>query len=180
MPLTKPSPLQTLLPHAVFIDFSHWLPDLARNLGILPVYFSASSAIAAHMLIPTQTNHTTTATDDQVADHLCWIPPDFPHPCITLKKHEDIGLSKAFKKTYGENISFHERMMSSFRNCNAIAFRTCRELEGHYLDYVEKQAGKAAIPCGPAFPIHPSEPLVLLPYGGDQYLNARVMSWGGG
>ncbi|KAL9668652.1 hypothetical protein QQ045_006190 [Rhodiola kirilowii] len=111
----------TLLPHAVFIDFSHWLPDLARNLGILPVYFSASSVIAAHMLIPTQTNHTTTATDDQ--------------------------------QSIKENISFHERMMSSLRNCNA-------ELEGHYLDYVEKQAGKAAIPCGPAFPIPPSETLV--------------------
>ena len=45
--------LRDLKPHFVFHDFTHWLPPLARHLGIKSIYhYTISPAIVGYLLSP--------------------------------------------------------------------------------------------------------------------------------
>ena len=66
-------------------------------------------------------------------------PPSFP-PSSTIRLHprEARELATAVVKNYGNGgISFGERQLISFASCHAMVFKTCREMEGPYCDYLE-------------------------------------------
>ncbi|OVA11698.1 UDP-glucuronosyl/UDP-glucosyltransferase [Macleaya cordata] len=43
-------------------------------------------------------------------------------------------------------------MITSMKECDLISFRTCREIEGPYCDYLEVQYGRPVVLTGPALP----------------------------
>lgn len=86
-------------------------------------------------------------------------PPSFPASSIKLQTHEARALVGGTLMEYGRGVTFLERQMGSFSNCDAIAFKTCREMEGPYCDYVETQFGKPVILAGPVVPESPTAEL---------------------
>ncbi|TKY71775.1 Anthocyanidin 3-O-glucoside 2''-O-glucosyltransferase [Spatholobus suberectus] len=83
-------------------------------------------------------------------------PPSFPPSAIRLQPHEARELANATVKNYGKGISFMERQMISFASCDAIVFKTCREMEGPYCDYLENQMRKQVFLAGPVLPDPPT------------------------
>ncbi|XP_038689061.1 cyanidin 3-O-galactoside 2''-O-xylosyltransferase FGGT1-like [Tripterygium wilfordii] len=156
MDLTEPV-IETLLydlnPQFVFFDFTHWLPAVSRKLGIKSIHYcTISPATVGYLISPERKLLEKPLTETDLL-----VPPTaFPPSSIKLRVHEARGLAAATVKQYGSGISFFERQTMSFMECDAISFKTCREMEGPYCDYVESQFGKPVILAGPVLPEKPS------------------------
>jgi hypothetical protein len=156
MDLTQPTieaSMISLKPDFVFYDFTHWLPALARRLGIKPInYCTISPAALGYLLSPER------KLNEKIFD-LKAPPPSFPPSLIKLRAHETQQLNSATVREYGRGISFMERQMISVRDSDAISFKACREMEGPYCDYVEGQFRKPVILAGPVVPELPTSAL---------------------
>lgn len=87
-------------------------------------------------------------------------PKSFPSSsCIRLSAHEARGLVKETVKELGVGISFLERQLIALNDSDAIGFKTSREMEGVYCDYIERQFGKKVILAGPVVPEPPNSAL---------------------
>ncbi|KAK0578872.1 hypothetical protein LWI29_017593 [Acer saccharum] len=154
MDLTEPAIeaiLSVLKPDFVLYDFTHWLPPLAHKLGIKAIqYCTASSATIGYLLSPERKLRDKILTE---AD-LLKPPPGFPSSKITLRAHEARGLAAATVKEFG-GIPFTERQLLAFSLCDAIGFKTCKEIEGPYCDYLGSQFGKPVILAGTVLPEPP-------------------------
>ncbi|KAK2642324.1 hypothetical protein Ddye_024087 [Dipteronia dyeriana] len=154
MDLTEPAIeaiLSDLKPDFVLYDFTHWLPPLAHKLGIKAIqYCFISSATIGFLVSPERKLHEKILTE---AD-LLKPPPNFPSSKIMLRAHEARGLAAATVKQFG-GISFTERQLLAFTLCDAISFKTCKEIEGPYCDYLGSQFGKPVILAGPVLPEPP-------------------------
>lgn len=153
MDLTKPtidSLLQQLNPHFVFFDFTHWLPALARPLSIKSIHYCTISPASAAYFI----------RDESSADAFLNPPPGFPLSAIKLYRHEARGVSFINnEKEFESDITFVQRMILSFDECDAIAFKSCREMEGVYCDFIEKKFKKPTFLAGPVVPKAPTSTL---------------------
>lgn len=154
MDMTQPlveSLIQEIRPHFVFFDFTHWLPTLTRSLGIKSILFiTMSSATTAYTFRKEQT------TD---AD-LMKAPPGFPCSCISLHTHEAHGLNFAGTvKEIGSGMSFLQRLLIGAEECDAIGFKTCREMEGRYCEFIEQKFKKPVMLAGPVVPEQPTSTL---------------------
>lgn len=159
MDLTRPAieiSLQKLKPHFIFYDITHWLPSVTRPLGIKAIYYSViSSAAMAYFLrygsSDLQRNQLTEADFMKP-------PPDFPpHSSIKIRANEARELVTFFTKEFGRNIWFARRIFISTTECDAICFKTCREVEGPYCEYVEKHLNKPLLLSGPVVPEEPTD-----------------------
>ncbi|KAM3700420.1 hypothetical protein ACJW31_05G096600 [Castanea mollissima] len=136
--LTAPSIqsfLRDLKPHFVFHDFTHWLPPLARRQGINP---------------------------ERKINEKPLTKADFKAPppsSIKLFPHEVQQVTSATLKQFGRDISFIECLMISFSDSDAITFKSCKEMEGPYCDYVERQFKKPVILARPVVVV-PEPPIV--------------------
>ncbi|CAI9087358.1 OLC1v1021413C1 [Oldenlandia corymbosa var. corymbosa] len=143
--------LKQIKPDFVFFDFTHWLPKLARQLGIKSVHFVIiSPATVAYTFRKGQ------------ADADFMKPPEgFPSSSsIKVLTHEARVFTMGGKnKEIGSGLSFRERLMISTEECDAISFKTCREMEGQYCDYLEKRFQKPVILAGPVVPVQPTSAL---------------------
>ncbi|KAK2634295.1 hypothetical protein Ddye_029087 [Dipteronia dyeriana] len=151
MDLTKPdieAILSDLKPDFVLYDFTHWLPQLAHKLGIKAIqYCFISSATIGYLLSPERKLGEKFLTE---AD-LMKPPPGFPSSVIKLSAHEARGLVAITLAEFG-GIPFFERHTLSFTESDAIGFKTCKEIEGPYCDYLGRQFGKPVILAGPVLP----------------------------
>ncbi|KAL1363110.1 hypothetical protein HN51_011315 [Arachis hypogaea] len=139
--------LSTLKPDIVFYDyFTHWLPPLARSLGIKAIHYcTARSVMVGYVLSPARINQ-------GIHNHvdLTHPPPGYPaSSSITLHTHEARQIYNMRNITFGSNVLFGERIFTTMVESDALAYRTCREIEGPYLDYVEEQFKKPVILSGP-------------------------------
>lgn len=159
MDLTEPiieDSLRELRPHMVFYDFTYWLPALSSQLGIKALHYcTISPATVGYLISPERKLHEKSLTEADLIDP----PAGFPPSAIRLKSHEARGLVTATVKGYGEGISFMERQLISFTSCDAIVFKTCREMEGPYCDYLERQMRKQVFLAGPVLPDPPTSAL---------------------
>uniref|UniRef100_A0A7N0V5K5 Glycosyltransferase n=1 Tax=Kalanchoe fedtschenkoi TaxID=63787 RepID=A0A7N0V5K5_KALFE len=136
-------------PDVVFHDFSHWLPQIARTNQTLAVaFFTVSAACLAQTLI-----------QKEKADQVLRPPPDFPGASVRLRKHEIRQAVTLLKEGFGDGRSIRERIVNVVTSSDAVAIKTCRELEGHYLDYIEKHSNQVVLTAGPTLPVPPSAPL---------------------
>ncbi|KAK8704461.1 hypothetical protein V6N13_048083 [Hibiscus sabdariffa] len=69
------------------------------------------------------------------------VPPGYPSSTVRFKAEEVPPLLFAVED-FGSGLSFHQRIRKTMIESDAIAFRTCRETEGSFLDYVGKALGK--------------------------------------
>ncbi|KAK5834395.1 hypothetical protein PVK06_018273 [Gossypium arboreum] len=135
MDLTKPdieAYLRELKPNFVFYDFTCWLPALTRRLGIKSVvYCIISSGTIGYLLSPARKT------------------------LEKLRTHEAQALAAVTTMDYGSGLSFVERQLMSLSDCDIIGFKTCREIEGPYGEYIGSQFGKPVIFAGPVVPNPP-------------------------
>ncbi|KAA8519726.1 hypothetical protein F0562_013982 [Nyssa sinensis] len=159
MDLTQPTIealLQNLKPHFVFFDFTHWLPALACRLGIKCIHYcTVSPATLGYLLSPARRLREKQLTQ---AD-LMQPPLGFPSSFIKLDAHEARELTASTLKEYGDGVSFMERLLISTSECDAISFKTCKEIEGPYCDYIENQFKRPVILAGPVLPEPPTSTL---------------------
>ncbi|CAA3012505.1 anthocyanidin 3-O-glucoside 2 -O-glucosyltransferase-like [Olea europaea subsp. europaea] len=149
MDLTQPmieSFLQELKPHFVFFDFTHWLPSLTHRLGIKSInYFTISPAAVGYLIRDVS---------------LTEAPKGFPPSSIKLYAHEMRALNDINNgKEFGCGITFVQRILMATNNCDAIAFKTCTEMEGPYSEFLEIKFKKPVILAGPVLPEPPTSTL---------------------
>uniref|UniRef100_A0A2N9E9B8 Glycosyltransferase subfamily 4-like N-terminal domain-containing protein n=1 Tax=Fagus sylvatica TaxID=28930 RepID=A0A2N9E9B8_FAGSY len=157
MDLTAPfieSFLRELKPHFVFYDFTHWLPALACRLGIKSIrHCIISPATVGYLLSSERIKLNENALTE--ADFNSPLP-SFPPSSIKLLPHEIRQLSFVTLREFGRDISFKQRQIISYSDPDAITFKACREMEGPYCDYVERQFKKPVILAGPVVPEPPT------------------------
>ncbi|KAF5188726.1 Udp-glycosyltransferase 79b30 [Thalictrum thalictroides] len=151
--------LKDLKPDVVFFDFTYWLPEVTKQLGIKSLQYCITSAsTVAYILVRSSTK--LDEGQQLTEDELMKPPADFPpSSTITLHRHEARALSFTTHRTYGEGISFHERIVYALRDADGYGFRSCREIEGTYCDYIENHFKKPSILFGPTIPQLPTTPL---------------------
>ncbi|XVE88133.1 hypothetical protein DITRI_Ditri19aG0043400 [Diplodiscus trichospermus] len=117
-------------------------PSTCSRLGIKSVlYCIISSATIGYLLSPARKILEKGLTGPDLLE-----PPEgFPSSNIKLHTHEAQGLASVTTTEYGSGISFVERHLRSFSDCDAICFKTCREIEGPYCEYVGSQFEKPVI-----------------------------------
>ncbi|KAF8410981.1 hypothetical protein HHK36_003519 [Tetracentron sinense] len=143
--------LGNLKPDFIFFDFSHWIPPLARRLGIKSIHYCVVSPVATSYLLSPARKLTELEIQYSEAD-LMQPPPGFPLSGIKLHAHEARSLNTLRVQKFGSSVSFPERKRIAMSQCDAIAYRTCREIEGPYCDYLSSQFGKQVLLSGPIVP----------------------------
>ncbi|KAL7089062.1 hypothetical protein ACP275_13G165100 [Erythranthe tilingii] len=154
MDLTKPAIthlLQELEPDFVFFDFAHWLPAVARSLGIKSIQYCTISPAAVGYLF----------REEFSADAFVGPPPGFPsRETFKLYKHEARAIESINNEMEFENgIKFVQRMLIAADECDAIGFKSCREMEGPYCEFLEKKFKKSVILAGPVLHKAPASTL---------------------
>ncbi|PIN15625.1 UDP-glucuronosyl and UDP-glucosyl transferase [Handroanthus impetiginosus] len=153
MDLTAPTIgayLQYLKPHFVFFDFTHWLPGMARKLGIKSVlYFIISPATVGYLF-----------RDESNVDAYKEPPAGFPPSAVKLHTHEARAVDMINNiEEFGSGMKYVERMIMAAEECDAMGFKSCREIEGKYLEFLEKKFKKPVILAGPVLPDAPTSTL---------------------
>ncbi|CAK8577067.1 unnamed protein product [Lathyrus sativus] len=149
MDLTQPdieTHLTNLKPHVVFYDFTHWMPSLTKRLGIKAVHYCIiSSVMVGYTLTPARYFKGTNLTEFDLMEP----PSGYPESSIKLYNHEAKIFAAKRKEFFGKNVLFYDRQAISLNEADALGFRTCREIEGPYLDYIHKQFNKPVLTSGP-------------------------------
>ncbi|XP_040942253.1 UDP-glycosyltransferase 79B2 [Gossypium hirsutum] len=78
------------------------------------------------------------------------LPPDYPSSIVKFKAEEAAVLLFG-AEDFGSELSFGERIRTAVSGSDAIAFRTCRQTEGPFCDYVARGYGKPVLLSGPCF-----------------------------
>ncbi|KAF6155927.1 hypothetical protein GIB67_039258 [Kingdonia uniflora] len=150
--------LQELKPDLILYDITHRLSSIARDLGIKTVHHCTTSASNnAYFLVPSR--NLPLGIEEKLPETNYMVPPlDFPRSSLKLHLFEVLTVFPSSNK-FGDDISFHQRLLTALNNCDAISFRTCREMEGKYCDYLNQQFKKPILLTGPALPETPNTPL---------------------
>ncbi|GER41629.1 UDP-Glycosyltransferase superfamily protein [Striga asiatica] len=140
--LTQPaleSLLRHLKPDLIFFDLQHWLPGLARRLRIKSVHYSVVSPASMGFLF----------TEGPITERS---PPGYP-PYMKSYKHvaRDFHHIETVKEP-GSGISIKQRLVTAIRESSAVGFRTCKEIEGRYCEFLEKKLKKPILLTGPIVP----------------------------
>ncbi|KAK4259721.1 hypothetical protein QN277_006024 [Acacia crassicarpa] len=151
MDLTEPfieASLRDLKPHFILFDFQHWMPQLARRLRIKSFHFSIiSPASIGYLFSPERKLLDKPVTETE----LMVPPPSFPPSAIRLQLYA----ARMLAKIHGEGGSFPQRILTSLSESDAIVFKAFRDIEGPYIDYLEKQFCKPIFLVGPVLPDPP-------------------------
>ncbi|KAL1346038.1 hypothetical protein AAHE18_08G160200 [Arachis hypogaea] len=139
--------LQNLKPQIVLFDFQHWLPNLARSLGIKSVqYIIGNPATFAYLSAHTIGIHFTT-------ENLMKPPQGFPDSSIRLRAHEAQRVVTASKFEFGSGITLYDRFNTGTKFADAVAYKGCREIDGDYINYMKSQLERKPIMLsGPLLP----------------------------
>ncbi|XP_054813765.1 cyanidin 3-O-galactoside 2''-O-xylosyltransferase FGGT1-like [Prosopis cineraria] len=127
--------LVQLKPNIVFFDMIHWLPDLARRLGIKSVQYWVNGLVVTAYDKSTETQN-----------------PPFPDLSIRLHMHEEKLFERIREMEFGNGVRFVDRHEWGARSSDAVAYKNCREMEGPFADYLEKVWGKPVLLSGPVIP----------------------------
>ncbi|KAJ8556061.1 hypothetical protein K7X08_022819 [Anisodus acutangulus] len=136
--------LSNLKPDIVFYDSAYWVPDIALEIGFKTVCYNVVCAASiAIVLVPARKSCT--------IEELMKPPKGYPPSEVVLHEHEARALSFVFQE-YGSGVMFFDRITTALARCDAIAIRTCRELEGHFCDYLSSQYNKPVLLTGSVLP----------------------------
>ncbi|XP_062104643.1 cyanidin 3-O-galactoside 2''-O-xylosyltransferase FGGT1-like [Humulus lupulus] len=146
--------LRELKPDFVFFDFVHWIPKLARSLGIKSLEYSSGSPMTvAYNFSPARQAQLNGVVGREVSEaDIMQPPPGFPDPSIKLHLHEARAWLKYRTLKFGSDILFRHRLLTGLSECEALGFKACKEIEGPFIDYLETQFGKPMLLSGPLLP----------------------------
>lgn len=156
--LTRPdieSSLSRLRPDVVFYDFAaHWLPGLARKYGARPVYYSMFCTAFFAYLSPQARGLGSKGLLSEA--EFMRAPPGFPSPRMSLRAHEARHHAWLNGFRVGlEKVPFWELFYRAIEESDAVCCRSCREMEGHFGDYLVKHFDKPLLWAGPLLPSSP-------------------------
>ncbi|KAJ4846253.1 hypothetical protein Tsubulata_046794 [Turnera subulata] len=137
-------------PDLVIYDLAHWVPALVKPLGIKSMSYTVVSAAGiAILLVPAR--NITKDKPITVAE-LSVPPPGYPSSTVVLRGHEVQSLLFV-AQPFGDNgVTFYEKVTTSMHQCDALAIRTCSEIEANLCDYIGSQYGKPVFLTGPVLP----------------------------
>ncbi|CAK8576237.1 unnamed protein product [Lathyrus sativus] len=147
--------LLKLKPHFVFFDFvQNWLPKLASELSIKSVYFSVYSAICISYLSPhSRLSVADIEKRDLTYEDLKHSPFGFPQKSIiSLQTFQARTIFTMMVQTFGDNPTVSDRIAQVLSECSLIVLKSCREIEGPYIDYYQNQVKKPVLFSGVLVP----------------------------
>uniref|UniRef100_A0A803MR89 Uncharacterized protein n=1 Tax=Chenopodium quinoa TaxID=63459 RepID=A0A803MR89_CHEQI len=135
---TIESHLAQLKPDFVFYDFAYWMPELGRKHGFKTVHY-ITGYIARYAGFATFINkHFSMKEAADKAETL----PELPTEIFRMRVHESkIMAGVGFKKFGLKGLTLGEQFGISFRECDAIGVKICKEMEEFYCEFVEKIVG---------------------------------------
>ncbi|CAN6558204.1 unnamed protein product [Malus baccata var. baccata] len=139
----------------IFFDSAHWIPEIARGLGIKSIFYGVICAAAYALSLVPIFNYVTkdacmapmTMTEEQQHKP----PPGYPSSTVVLTRSHEVR-SLMTSRSCGVGIRVNQRLITGFRaikECDAFCLRTCREFEGDFCDYLEAQFQKPVLLTGP-------------------------------
>ncbi|KAG8090779.1 hypothetical protein GUJ93_ZPchr0011g28189 [Zizania palustris] len=146
--------LAELRPDVVLFDFAMpWVPDLAAPLGVKTVMFSVFAAVSgAYLMVPARRLHGARPTIADLASAPAGFPPS--SPLATVPAYQAADFSYVFTSFHGMPC-VHDRATACHEASDAIALKTCVEMEGPYIDYMAAQCNKPMLVTGPIVPEPP-------------------------
>ncbi|GMN53914.1 hypothetical protein TIFTF001_023040 [Ficus carica] len=147
--------LRDLKPDIVFYDFAYWIPKLARRLGCKTVYYTIISPVTLAYRAGRKVDEQETVISEQA-----WLNPPhgFPDSSIKLHLHETrffVRSSNSQSQFGSDRMSLYQRLHISTTECDAFAIKSCREIEGPFLEFIETQSGQPILLAGPVIPEPP-------------------------
>ncbi|KAF7841205.1 UDP-glycosyltransferase 79B30-like [Senna tora] len=131
-----------LRPDFVFFDFAYWIPNLARKLGIKSIPYWVISVVACAY---GESKKVQACVEGSGHNR-----PSFPDASIELHHgHEEEMFSKMMKMEFGSGICFYDRIDYGYGSADAIGYKSCREIEGSFVDYLESVLKKPILLSGP-------------------------------
>ncbi|PON81584.1 LOW QUALITY PROTEIN: UDP-glucuronosyl/UDP-glucosyltransferase [Trema orientale] len=146
--------LRHLKPDMVFFDrFSSLDYQVGSRLGP-SLYYSTTTPVTMAYILSSDRNlitggHLFSETDLMVP------PPSYPDPLINLHLHEARALYEDIATKLNGDILFFERWYMGLTQCDAVGFKACREIDGPFLDYLQKSLEKPFLVSGPLIPDPP-------------------------
>ncbi|PSS04012.1 UDP-rhamnose:rhamnosyltransferase [Actinidia chinensis var. chinensis] len=138
-------------PNWVIIDFiPHWGADVARNCGVPVMSFSAFSAATKVFFGPPEFlagegQKRARSTPESLTSPPPWVT--FPSE-VAFRRFDAAGVLFGFYGMNASEKSASERVARSIEASQAVAIRSCREIEGEYLSLFAELIGKPVIPVG--------------------------------
>ncbi|PQM35994.1 UDP-glycosyltransferase 79B6-like [Prunus yedoensis var. nudiflora] len=131
----------------IFYDFAYWVPEITRGLGIKCInYGVACAAITAMAIVPARhVPKDRPVTEEDLRDP----PPGYPSSTVVMLPGREAQSLMFITMSYGDGITFYERLLTSKKGCDALCIRTCREVEGVFCDYLEAQYKRPVLLTGP-------------------------------
>lgn len=144
--------LRQMCPDCIFFDFAQWwVPRAAAKMGIPTIVFATfGAAFAGYGLSPAWQREG--EGEEISAETLTKPPPSYPSDAISWKLHEAESVLGSYRVQQPSGISYYERGLRSFDGCRAIVVRTCNEIEGKFIKYLQTVTGKPVFPAGPLLP----------------------------
>ncbi|KAK8622694.1 hypothetical protein V6N13_117600 [Hibiscus sabdariffa] len=141
--------IKCISPKLIIFDAAHWIPQVARPLGIKTMCFNVISAASiAIVMVPARN----IPTDRPITvEDLASPPPGYPSSTIVLRGKE-LRTLLFVTNPFGEGLTFHERITMAMKNSDVLVVRTCHEVEGNLCDYIGSQYQKRILLTGPVLP----------------------------
>ncbi|XWS52119.1 hypothetical protein CRYUN_Cryun11dG0039700 [Craigia yunnanensis] len=150
------SVMSSVKPKLVLYDTAHWIPEVAKPLGIKTICFNVVCAASIAIVLVPARNLTSERPITEA--ELAVPPPGYPSSSVVLRGREVQSLLFV-TNPFGEGLTFHERITTAMKNCDAISIRTCHEVEGKLCDYIGSQYEKPVLLTGPVLPEESKSPL---------------------
>ncbi|KAF4346526.1 hypothetical protein G4B88_016254 [Cannabis sativa] len=149
--------LRKLKPHFILYNFAYWVSKLARPLGIKSMHYTNASAAATAYNVSSATHHNLKEMKKITEAELMKPPRGYPDSSIHLHFHEarDHLMMRNVKPGA---INMFDRLYMSLAECDIIGIKTCREIDGLFIDFLEKDFGKPILLTG-SLPDPPTNPL---------------------
>ncbi|WCJ17788.1 UDP-Glycosyltransferase superfamily protein [Euphorbia peplus] len=123
--------LSTIMPDLVFFDFAYWVPCLGRELGFKSVMYNVACAALMYPGVA--------PSKDMMIGNVKYV-------------EKMLADSKPIADQRDSGISLFERFDTSLKESNALALRTCYEIEARFVDHIAKHLAKPVLLTGPHLP----------------------------
>ncbi|CAA7061242.1 unnamed protein product [Microthlaspi erraticum] len=128
--------VRALKPDVIFFDFADWVPEMAKEFGVKSVNYQIVSAVSTAMAL---------APGAELGHHQ---PPGYPSSKMVLRGY-DATLCSLFASSCSMLL---RRIANGLKKCDVISIRTCAELEGEYIGFIERECQKKVLLSGPLLP----------------------------
>ncbi|CAH9121269.1 unnamed protein product [Cuscuta epithymum] len=136
-------------PYFVFFDFADWIPNLASEIGCKTVYFSVISPALSAIALLISTSKEKPLTTSDLMESL----PSYPSSAApVLREDQARAVTLLANQPNNKMREFLGKSVSGAKQSDALAVRTCNEIEGIHCSNLSMLYGKPVFCTGPLFP----------------------------